>query len=84
MNAIKKLECNVIKESKLYVILLKHSSDSEQKDIKEAKNHYILYELFKNLNPKYTEEIIPLKEAKLTVYSSDIVYSSKFNVGNPY
>ena len=86
----KNLECNVIEENKpseieeLYVILLNHSSSSEHEYLEEARNQYKLYELFKNLNPKYSEEIIPLKEATLKVYSSDIVYSSKFNIFRNY
>jgi len=82
MNVEKNLECFEKKE--LYVILLNYRSSLEQKDIKEAKNQYSLYELYKNLNPKYFEEIIPLKEATLKVYLSDIVYSSKFNIFRNY
>jgi hypothetical protein len=84
MNVEKNLECSVIKENKLYVILLSDSLNSEQKHIQEVKNQYRLYELYKNLNPKYSEEIIPLNEAILKVDSSDIVYSSKFNISKNY
>jgi len=90
MNGKKNLESNIIEENNpfeikaLYVILLNYRSSLEQKDVKEAKNQHSLYELYKNLNPKYFEEIILLKEATLKVYSSDIVYSSKFNIFRSY
>ena len=82
MNVEKNLECFEKKE--LYVILLNHSSSSEQKHFEEARNHSKLYELYKNLNPKYSEEIILLNEAKLKIDSSDIVNSSKYNIFSNY
>ena len=68
----------------LFVILLKHSSKQEQKDIEKVNKQHEIYEQYKNLNPKYSENIIPLKEAKLKVDSSDIIYSSKYNIFRSY
>ncbi len=65
----------------LYIILLKETSKSEQKDIDEAKKQNDLY---KNLNPRYFEEGIPLKEALQKPYTSDIIFSSKFDIFRVY
>jgi len=37
-------------------------------------------ELLGDLNPRYYEEVISLKEAKERVYSSDINFSNQFNI----
>ena len=76
------MEC--FENEDLYVILLKYRSNYKQESIEEAKKKYKLYELYKDLNPKYSEEIVPLDEAKLKIHSSDIVYSSKFNIFRNY
>ena len=92
MNVIKKIKQKFVKEndpiefSELYIciILLKQRVTQRQKDIEEVKKQYELYELYKNLNPKYSENFIPLKEAKLKVDSSDMIYSSKYNIFRSY
>jgi hypothetical protein len=68
----------------LYTIFSKHDSKQEKRDIEEFNKQLELYELFKTLNPRYFENIVPLKEAKLKVDSSDIIYSSKYNIFRPY
>ena len=70
-------EDSLIELEDLYIILLKETSKSEQKDIDEAKKQNDLY---KNLNPRYFEEGIPLKEALQKPYTSDIIFSSKFDI----
>ena len=82
MNVEKNMEC--FENEEIYVILLKHSSNLKQNSVEEAKNQHKLYELYKDLNPKYSEELIPLNEAKLKIDSSDIVYSSKYNIFSNY
>jgi len=37
-------------------------------------------ELLGDLNPRYYEEVVSLKEAKERVYSSDINFSNQFNI----
>jgi len=64
----------------LHIILLKKTSKLEQKDINEAKKQNELYELYKNLNPKYFEEAIPIKEALKNLDTSDNVFSSRFKI----
>ena len=81
-NIKKNLGC--FENEDIYVILLKYRPNLKQVSIEEGKKQYKLYELYKNLNPKYSEEIIPLNEAKLKVHSSDIVYSSNFNIFRNY
>ena len=41
-------------------------------------------ELLGDLNPRYFEETYSLEEAKNKVFSSDINFSSSFNMFNPY
>ena len=41
-------------------------------------------EQYETLNPRYSENIIPLKQAKLKVDASDIIYSSKYNISRSY
>ena len=90
MNVSRKMGGKVVKEdnpielSALFIIILKPSSIQRQKNIEEAQKQYKLYKLYKNLNPKYFENIISLKRAKLKVDSSDIIYSSKYNFIRPY
>ena len=90
MNVKKKMEQKLVKKNDLieslglYINLFKHDSTQKQGDIEEAKKQYKLYELYKTVNPRYSENIIPLKEAKLNVDSSDIIFSSKYNVFRPY
>ena len=90
VNVKKEMEQKLVKEndpiefSELFIILLKHSSKQEQKDIEKINKQHEIYEQYKNLNPKYSENIIPLKEAKLKVDSSDIIYSSNYNIVRSY
>ena len=65
----------------LHVILMKKVSKREQEDIEEAKKQN---ELYKNLNPRYFEKRISLKEAKTKIESSDIIFSSKFDIFGAY
>ncbi|MFX1425613.1 MAG: hypothetical protein ACFFBE_04115 [Promethearchaeota archaeon] len=82
MNVKKKIEENdQIKFLHLYIILWNYSPTKRQKDIEEAQRQY---ELYKDLNPRYFENIITLKEAKLKVDSSDIMYNSKYNIFRPW
>ncbi len=87
MNVKKKIEGKLGRENdsiefwELFIIILKLSFTRRKKDIEEAKKQY---ELYKNLNPKYFENVITLKEAKLKVDSSDIIYSSKYNIFRSY
>ncbi|MHA2281893.1 MAG: hypothetical protein ACXAC5_13705 [Promethearchaeota archaeon] len=74
-------ENDPIEFSGFLLILLKKKSTQRQKDIGEAKNQD---ELYKTLNPKYFENIISLEEAKLKVNSSDIIYSTKYNISSFY
>lgn len=41
-------------------------------------------ELLGDLNPRYFEEAMSLEDALEKVYSSDIYFSSKFNIFRPY
>jgi len=59
---------------------LKKVSKTRKKDIEVAKKQYELYEIYKNLNPRYFENQITLKDAKLKIESSDIIHSSKFDL----
>lgn len=75
---------SLIELDELHIILLEKTSTGEQKDIEQIKKQFELYELYKNLNPRYFEEVIPLKEAIEIPYTSDIVFSSKFNAFRVY
>ncbi|MHA1992678.1 MAG: hypothetical protein ACW98A_17110 [Candidatus Hodarchaeales archaeon] len=70
-----------IEFSELVIIILKLNFTQRQKDIEDAKKQYKLY---KNLNPKYFENVITLKEAKLKVDSSDIIHCSRYNISWSY
>ena len=41
-------------------------------------------ELLGDLNPRYFEEVLNLKEAKQKIYSSSIRAGSNYNIFNPY
>ena len=71
---------SLIELDELHIILLEKTSTGEQKDIEQIKKQFELYELYKNLNPRYFEEGIPLKEALQKPYTSDIIFSSKFDI----
>lgn len=60
----------------LYIILKK---TSKQEDAEEVNEQYELYEFFKDLNPRYFEESIPVKDAMDRVYSSDIKFRTNFD-----
>ena len=87
MNIKKKIEGTLVKESdsiefsELFIVILKLRVTHRQKDIEETKKQYKQYE---TLNPRYSEKIIPLKQAKLKVDASDIIYSSKYNISRSY
>ena len=68
----------------LYVILRTYLNKREQSNIEETIKQHELYERYKNLNPRYSEVAIPLKEAKKEIDSSDIIYSSKYNIFSNY
>jgi hypothetical protein len=63
----------------LYTILLIKTSKEGQ-----IKKQIELFEFYKNLNPRYFEEAIPLKEAIETHYTSNIILGSKFNIFRVY
>ena len=90
MDVIKKMKQVIVNKDsligleKLHITLLEKTSKVEQKDTEETKKQFELYELYKNLNPRYFEEGIPLKEAIEIPYTSDIVFSSKFNAFRVY
>ena len=48
----------------------------EHPEVKESE----VDELLGDLNPRYYEEVISLKEAKERVYASDINISNQFNI----
>jgi len=60
----------------LYIILKK---TSKQEDAEEVNEQYELYEFFKDLNPRYFEESIPVKDVMDRVYSSDIKFRTNFD-----
>lgn len=70
--------------SELYIILKTYNDKREKIKIEESQKQYELYELYENLNPRYSEAIIPPKEAKERIASSDIIYSSKYNIFSNY
>ncbi|MHA2399808.1 MAG: hypothetical protein ACXADU_13095 [Promethearchaeota archaeon] len=73
----KKLIKNPIEISTILIIRLRKKSTQSQTDIEEAQKQY---ELYKTLNPRYSEIVLSLKEAKLKADSSDIIYSLDYNV----
>ena len=89
MNVIKKMKQVIVNKDsligleELHIILLEKTKE-EQEDIELTKKQIELYEIYKNLNPGYFEEVIPLKEAREIPYTSDIVFSSKFNAFRVY
>jgi hypothetical protein len=77
-------ERNTIKFSGRLIILLKLNSTQKQNTIEKARLRSELFEIYKNLNPRYFEIVISVKEAKLKTEVSDILYSSKYNLLTPY
>ncbi|MFX0082685.1 MAG: hypothetical protein ACFE94_13125 [Candidatus Hodarchaeota archaeon] len=73
-------EDTIIELKDLYIVLSGKTSKEEQKDIEQIKKQIELFELFKNQNPRYFEEVIPLKDTKEKLYTSDIIANSKFNI----
>jgi len=67
----------------LFIFLLKKVSKRREEDI-EVKKQYELYNIYKNLNPRYFENQITLKDSKLKIQSSDIIQSSKFCLFGSY
>lgn len=77
-------EKSPIKFSGIIVFLLKQNSTQKQNNVEKANQQFELYELYKDLNPRYFEILSPLKEAKLKIESSDILYSSQSNFLTPF
>ncbi len=73
----------LVELEELFIVLLKKVSKTKEKDI-EVKKQYELYEIYKNINPRYFENQITLKDAKLKIESSDIIHSSNFNLFGYY
>ncbi|MHA2009071.1 MAG: hypothetical protein ACXABO_16955 [Promethearchaeota archaeon] len=57
-----------------------HIKKLDQDSIKELNKQKEQHKLYKNLNPRYFEEGIPLKEALEMKYLSDHTFSSRFNI----
>ena len=74
---------NLVELEELFILLIKKVSKTKEKDI-EVKKQYELYKIYKNLNPRYFENKITLKDSKLKIESSDIIHSSKFNLFGYY
>ena len=65
-----------IEVEELYIGLKKVS---KQEDVEEDDKQYELHEFFKDLNPRYFEESIPVKDVMDRVYSSDFIFRSNFD-----
>ena len=65
-----------IEVEELYIGLKKVS---RQEDVEEDDKQYELHEFFKDLNPRYFEESIPVKDVMDRVYSSDIKFRTNFD-----
>lgn len=61
-----------------FIEALKHISYKTEKQTEIEKSQE-QYEVYKNLNPQYFEEVVSSKDAKLRIYPSDIKFSSDFN-----
>ncbi|MFX1479785.1 MAG: hypothetical protein ACFFCI_16805 [Promethearchaeota archaeon] len=77
-------EKNPIKISGIIIFLLKQNSTQKQINVEKANQQFELYELYKDLNPRYIEILSPLKKAKLKIESSDILYNSQSNFLTPF
>ena len=64
----------------LHKILLKKTSKPIDKVAEEVKKRNKLHEQFKDLNPKYFEEAIPVKNALDKLHTSDIKISFKYDI----
>jgi len=65
-----------IEVEELYIGLKKVS---KQEDVEEDDKQYELHEFFKDLNPRYFEESIPVKDVMDRVYSSDFIFRANFD-----
>lgn len=65
-----------IEVEELYIGLKKVS---RQEDVEEDDKQYELHEFFKDLNPRYFEESIPVKDVMDRVYSSDFIFRANFD-----
>jgi hypothetical protein len=63
----------------LYMILLKKPSKSIQKLSEENIKQVELHDLFKDINPIFFGEAIPVKDAMQRVYTSDIKFRKNFD-----
>lgn len=65
-----------IEVEELHIIL---KEAPKQEDAEEDNKQYELHEFFKDLNPRYFEESIPVKDAIDRVYRSVIKFRSNFD-----
>ena len=65
-----------IEVEELYISLKKAT---KQEVAEEGKKQYELHEFLKDLNPRYFEESIPVKDVMDRVYSSDFIFRANFN-----
>ncbi|MFX1277809.1 MAG: hypothetical protein ACFFA3_00225 [Promethearchaeota archaeon] len=69
----------------LHIILAKRKLKLKTKITEETKKQQCeLYELFKEFNPNYFEEAIPVKNALDKLYTSDIKFRSTFDFSRMY
>ena len=73
-------EDSPVEPEDLHLIILKKKIKPIDKIDEELKKQYKLYGLFKEFNPKFYEEAIPLKNALDKLYTSDVRFSSKYNI----
>lgn len=69
-----------VEVEELYIVL-------REKSLPEVKNNEYMrrqYNLLENINPRYHEETMTLKDAKTKVATSDIIATSKFNLFGIY
>jgi hypothetical protein len=65
-----------IEIEKLYIILRKAQKQVETEEITQQ---YKLHEFFRDLNPRYVEEGVRIKDAMDKIYSSDAKFRSIFD-----
>jgi hypothetical protein len=66
----------LVEIEELYIIL-REKLQQEEKSFEDMEKQY---HLFENLNPRFQEGIIPIEDARLKIESSDIVYSTRWNI----
>ncbi len=75
---------SLVWHEELHIILLKKASKGDQEETELVKKQIELHTIYKNVNPRYSEEVIQLKEAREIPHTSDIVFSSKYNAFRVY